>query len=76
MFPNVSVIDLDLVLRTVDQVLDRVAVVVRFVALFSIATGLVVLVAVVTGSRFHRLRESALLRTLGATKRQVRLDSF
>ena len=71
-FPNVSVIDLDLVLRTVDQVLDRVAVVVRFVALFSIATGLVVLVAVVTGSRFHRLRESALLRTLGATKRQVR----
>ena len=70
-FPNVSVIDLDLVLSTVDKVLDKVAVVVRFVALFSIATGLAVLAAVVTGSRFQRLRESALLRTLGASRGQV-----
>ena len=70
-FPNVSVIDLDLVLRTVDKVFGKVSVVVRFVALFSIATGLLVLVAVVTGSRFQRLRESALLRTLGARRVQV-----
>ncbi len=70
-FPNVSVIDLDLVLITVDKVLAKVAVVVRFVALFSIATGLAVLAAVVTGSRFQRLRESALLRTLGASRGQV-----
>ena len=70
-FPNVSVIDLDLVLRTVDQVLDKVSVVVRLVALFSVGTGLCVLVAVITGSRFQRLRESALLRTLGASRRQV-----
>ena len=72
-FPNVSVIDLDLILRTVDKVLDRVAAVIRFMALFSVATGLVVLVAAVSASRFQRLRESALLRTLGASRRQVRL---
>ena len=71
-FPNVSVIDLDLILRTVDKVLDRVAAVVRFMALFSVATGLVVLVASVSASRFQRLRESALLRTIGASRQQVR----
>jgi putative ABC transport system permease protein len=70
-YPNVSAVDLDLILRTVDQVLDRVAVLVRFMALFSVATGLVVLVASVSASRFQRLRESALLRTLGASRRQV-----
>ena len=70
-FPNVSVIDLDTVLRTVDTILDKVSVVVRLMALFSIGTGLVVLVAVVSGSRFQRRRESALLRALGANRRQV-----
>ena len=70
-FPNVSVIDLDLVLRTVDRVLDKVSVVVRLVSVFSVGTGLCVLVAVIAGSRFQRLRESALLRTLGASRRQV-----
>ncbi len=70
-FPNVSVIDLDLVLRTVDKVLDKVSVVVRLVSVFSVGTGLCVLVAVIAGSRFQRLRESALLRTLGASRRQV-----
>ena len=69
--PNISIIDLDLVLRTVDMVLDKVAVVVRLMALFSIGTGLVVLVAVISGSRFQRLRESGLLRTLGASRGQV-----
>jgi putative ABC transport system permease protein len=70
-FPNVSIIDLDLILRTVDTVLDKVAVVVRFMALFSIGTAVVVLVAVVSGTRFQRLRESVLLRTLGASRQQV-----
>jgi putative ABC transport system permease protein len=70
-FPNVSAIDLDLILRTVDEILDRVAALVQFIALFSVATGIVVLVASVSASRFQRLRESALLRTLGASKQQV-----
>lgn len=70
-FPNLTVIDLDLVLSTVDGILDKVAVVVRLMALFSIATGLIVLIAVVSGSRFQRLRESALLRTLGGSRSQV-----
>lgn len=70
-FPNVSVIDLALVLETVDALLQKVSFVLRFMALFSIVAGLTVLVAVVGNSRVQRLRESALLRILGASRRQI-----
>ena len=70
--PNVSVIDIGLVLRTVDNVLDKVSFVIRFMALFSVLTGLVVLTAAVISSRYQRIRESVLLRTMGASHKQVR----
>lgn len=70
-FPNVSIIDLDLILSTVDTILGKVSFVVQFLALFSIATGLLVLVGIVAGSRYQRVRESVLLRTLGASRKQV-----
>ena len=67
-FPNVSAIDLGLILRTVDDILGQIALVVRFMAGFSIATGLLVLASAVAVSRYQRLRESVLLRTLGASR--------
>ena len=70
--PNVSVIDLTLVLDTVDAILDKVAFVIQFMALFTVATGLVVLVASVLTGRYQRIQETILLRTLGASKQQVR----
>ncbi len=70
-FPNVSAIDLTQILQTFDGLIDRVAFVVRFMALFSIITGLTVLVGAVMTSRFQRIQESVLLRTLGATQRQI-----
>ncbi|KUG09197.1 ABC transporter permease [Solirubrum puertoriconensis] len=72
-FPNVSAIDLALILRTVDDILDRIAVVIRFMAFFSMGTGLLVLASAVVVSRYQRARESVLLRTLGAARRQVLL---
>lgn len=69
--PNVSAIDLALIVNTVDTILDRVAFVIRFMALFSIITGLTVLAVAVITSRYQRLRESTLLRTLGASRAQV-----
>ena len=71
-FPNVSTIDMALVLETVDAVLDNVTFVIRTMALFSIMTGLVVLVGAVISSRYQRIRESVLLRTLGASRIQIR----
>jgi putative ABC transport system permease protein len=70
-FPNVSAIDLALIVNMIDSILSKVAFVVRFMALFSIFTGLVVLAGAVVTGRYQRIRESVLLRTLGARKRQV-----
>lgn len=67
-FPNVSVIDLSLVLNTLNSILSRVSYAMRFVALFTILTGLAVLASAVLGSRMQRLKESILLRTLGAPR--------
>ena len=70
-FPNVSAIDLSLILSTLNSVLDRVAGAMRFVAWFTLLTGFTVLASAVLGSRGHRVRESILLRTLGAGRGQI-----
>jgi putative ABC transport system permease protein len=70
-YPNVSIVDVRLVLGLVEGVLGRVSFVLQFMALFSILTGLVVLAGAVLLSKFQRIEESVLLRTLGATRGQV-----
>ncbi len=70
-FPNVSAIDLGLILKTVDEILGQVSFVIQFMALFSILTGLLVLASSVIISKYQRLRESVLLRTLGASRNQI-----
>ncbi|MFO7285723.1 MAG: FtsX-like permease family protein [Gammaproteobacteria bacterium] len=69
--PNVSVIDLTLVQAALDEVIGRVSLVIRFLAAFSVATGFVVLLGSVATGRLERIRESVLLKTLGATRRQI-----
>lgn len=71
-FPNVSAVDVRLVLALVDRVLGRVAFVLRFMALFAVATGLVVLAGAVRVALAQRTREAVVLRTLGASRAQVR----
>jgi len=70
-YPNISIIDLTLILKTVNSILDKVAFVIRFMALFSIVTGMIVFISSVIISKFQRIRESVLLRTLGAKRNQV-----
>ena len=70
-FPNVSIIDLSLILNTLDEVLGKISFVIRFMAMFSIVTGLLVLIGSVIISKFQRIQESVLLRTLGASKKQI-----
>lgn len=71
MFPNVSLIDLSLVLSTINEFFDKVSFIIRFMALFSVLTGLVVLAGAVINSKFLRLRENVLLRTIGAVSKQI-----
>jgi putative ABC transport system permease protein len=70
-FPNVSAIDLTLILETVDQVFDKIGFVIRFMALFSVLAGLFVLSGAVINSKYARLKENVLLRTLGAARKQL-----
>ncbi|MCG8305932.1 MAG: FtsX-like permease family protein [Cytophagales bacterium] len=70
-FPNVSAIDLTLILNTLDHIFDKIALVIRFMALFSILTGLLVLSGAVINSKYARLKENVLLRTLGAVQKQL-----
>jgi putative ABC transport system permease protein len=70
-FPNVSSIDLGLVQRTLDRIIGSMVLAIRFMALFSLATGAVVLIGAVATSRFQRVRESVLLKTLGGTRNQI-----
>lgn len=70
-YTNVAVVDVARVQAALDEVLDRVSMVIRFLAGFSVATGLLVLLGAILTSRLQRVRESVLLRTLGATRRQI-----
>lgn len=70
-FPNVSLLDLRLILTTVNQMFDKLGWVVRFLALFSIVTGLIVLSGAVINSKYVRIKENVLLRTIGARTKQI-----
>lgn len=70
-FPNVSVIDLALVLQLLDELLSKIGFVIRFMAGFSMITGWIVLLSAVWTSKNQRIKESILLRTLGASRKQI-----
>jgi len=70
-YSNVSLIDLRLILNTVDELFKKIGLVVRFLALFSIITGLIVLAGAVINSKFVRMKENVLLRTIGARTSQL-----
>ena len=70
-YPNVSSLDLSLIQNTVNNVLGKVTSAIRFMALVCLAFGVPVLFSAVAATRRERLREGVLLKTLGATRRQV-----
>jgi putative ABC transport system permease protein len=69
--PNVTTLDLSVVQEALERLVDRVVLAIRFMAGFTLATGTLVLVGALATSRFQRIREGALLRTLGATRSQL-----
>lgn len=70
-FPTVTVMNLADVLKRIQEAVDQVAVVVRFLALFAIGAGLVILCSSVAGTRYRRIREVAILKSLGGTRFQI-----
>jgi putative ABC transport system permease protein len=70
-YSNVAILDLAAVQETIDAIVGSVAFAIRFMAVFSIVSGIIVLIGSIATSRFQRVRESVLLKTLGAQRRQV-----
>ena len=70
-FPNLTVVDMSVVLRQVLAVMERVVEAVQLVFLFALAAGLLVLYAALLATEDERVREAALMRALGASRKQV-----
>jgi putative ABC transport system permease protein len=70
-FPNITSIDVGQVLTRVQDLLNKISHIIRFVALFAILSGIIILAAGVVSTRYQRIREVVLLKTLGATKPQI-----
>lgn len=70
-FPSVSIFDVEAILAQVRQVMDRASLAVQYVFLFTLLAGVTVLLAAVQSTRDERRYESAMLRTLGASRRVV-----
>jgi putative ABC transport system permease protein len=70
-FANVSVVDLSSILDALGDILKKISYVIQFMAVFSILTGFLVLISSLLLSKLQRIKESVLLRTLGASSKQL-----
>jgi putative ABC transport system permease protein len=70
-YPTVTVINIADLLETVAGIVHQVTLIVRFLAAFSILCGLLILASSVASTRFRRVREVVVLKTLGARRRRV-----
>src|SRR5437660_178821 len=68
-FPNVSAINIRAVLDSVAQVVDRISLVIRFMAALSILAGAVVLAGALAATRFRRIYEAMIFKAVGGTRR-------
>ncbi|WP_290477745.1 MULTISPECIES: FtsX-like permease family protein [unclassified Leeuwenhoekiella] len=70
-YPNVSILDLRQVLNVIEGLLTKISYIINFMAFFSILIGIIVLLGAVRTSKYQRIRESVLLRTMGAKSKQI-----
>jgi putative ABC transport system permease protein len=70
-FPTITVVNMAEVLETIQGVVDQISLVVRFISAFSILAGAIILASSVAGTRFRRVREVVILKTLGATRARI-----
>ena len=70
-YPNISVVDLGSILATLNDILSKISYIIKFMAGFSILTGIIVLISSLLLSKYQRIKESVLLRTIGASRLQI-----
>lgn len=67
-FPNVAALDATLILRSLDIMLEQIGIAIRLLSLFTLGTGIAILIAASIAARTERAREALLLRVLGASR--------
>src|ERR1022692_2593439 len=70
-FPTVTVVNIADVMQIVEDVVRRIAMIIRFISAFTILAGTVMVASSIAGTRFRRMREVVILKTLGATRRRI-----
>jgi len=70
-YPTVTVVNIADVMQIVEDVVQRIAMVIRFISAFTILAGAVMVASNIAGTRFRRMREVVILKTLGATRRRI-----
>jgi putative ABC transport system permease protein len=70
-YPTISIINIADVLDIIQEVVDQIAVVIRFISGFAILGGVIILAASVAGTRFRRIREVVILKTFGGTRNKI-----
>ena len=70
-FPTVTVVNAADILDIVQSVVDRISLTVRFLSAFAIVGGVIILASAVAGTRYRRMREVAILKTIGATRWKI-----
>ena len=71
-FPNVSALDATLILRSLDSMLEQIGIAIRLLSIFTLGTGIAILVAASMAARTERAKEAVLLRVLGASRTLLR----
>jgi putative ABC transport system permease protein len=71
-YPNVSALDATLILRSLDTMLGQIGIAIRLLSVFTLATGIAILVAAAMAARSERTHEALLLRVLGASRKVLR----
>jgi len=71
-FPGIATLDIGAIITRVKTLMDRASLAVEYVFMFTLLAGFCVLLAAVQSSQGERIRESALLRALGASHQQLR----
>ncbi|MCF6281367.1 MAG: ABC transporter permease [Candidatus Polarisedimenticolaceae bacterium] len=70
-FPNITVIDVDQLMKQIRNIIERVTLAVEYVFIFTLLAGLVVMIAAINATMDERIKENAILRTLGARRGQL-----
>ena len=75
-FSNITLIDIEAIMQRVRGIIARVSLAVEFIFLFTLLAGLAVLYAAIQSNQDERRFESAVLRTLGASRKTLLLGLF